>query len=59
MGRANLSRLGSLPPQYWLGGFLSFVIVFGMIVSVPRVGLATASTALVVAQIVTAAAFPG
>ena len=53
-GRVDFGGLGSVPPFYWLGGVFGVGIVLAMILAVPRVGLAVATTALVVAQLISA-----
>lgn len=51
---AGLMRLGSAPPLSWFGGALGVLIIVGVAVSMPKVGVGKATTAIVAAQLLTA-----
>ncbi|MEW6183902.1 MAG: DMT family transporter [Bacillota bacterium] len=52
----GFSRLHHIPWFAWSGGVLGVLIIYGVAKSIPKVGVAPATTAIVVAQILTAAA---
>ncbi|MEW6172493.1 MAG: DMT family transporter [Bacillota bacterium] len=52
----GFSRLHHVPWFAWSGGILGVLIIYGVARSIPKVGVAPATTAIVVAQIMTAVA---
>ena len=54
VGSGSLRKLWSAPWYLWLGGVLGVAIVFTVAASIPRVGVAPATTAIIVAQVLTA-----
>jgi len=54
MGKGNIARAGSAPWYYFLGGLLIVLITYGVTASIPKLGVANATTAIVTAQIFSA-----
>ncbi len=54
LGTGNLALLKQAPWYTYLGGVLGVLIIFGVAVSIPRVGVANATTAIIIGQLVTA-----
>ncbi|MDN5344250.1 MAG: bacterial/archaeal transporter family-2 protein [Clostridia bacterium] len=54
LGHGNLGRLWHCPWYLWLGGLLGVLITYGVVASIPRVGVALATTAIIVGQVSTA-----
>lgn len=54
LGRGNLAKLTEVPWYYFTGGLLLVVITYGVVASIPRLGVANATTAIVAAQVTTA-----
>lgn len=54
VGKGHLGALFSAPPYVYLGGVLGVLIVYGVVKSIPKVGVAPATTAIVVGQVLTA-----
>ncbi|QGP92092.1 Putative inner membrane exporter, YdcZ [Neomoorella glycerini] len=50
----SLSKLSHCPWYLWLGGLLGVLITYGVVASIPRVGVALATTAIIVGQVSTA-----
>ncbi len=55
LGKGDLARYADAPPYTYLGGVLSVVIIYLVVASIPRVGVAPATTAIIVGQVLTAA----
>lgn len=55
LGNGGLARLGQAPWFTLLGGILGAGIVFAVVGAMSRLGIATATTSILVAQILTAA----
>lgn len=55
MGGGSLMKLGQVPWYLYLGGILGVAIIYGVVRSIPEVGVAPATTAIIVGQILTAA----
>jgi transporter family-2 protein len=53
-GNGSLQKLWSAPWYTWLGGVLGVAIIFTVAASIPKVGVAAATTAIIVAQVLTA-----
>jgi transporter family-2 protein len=51
----GLSRLLCAPWYAYLGGLIAVLITYGVIVTIPKLGVATATTAIIVGQVGTAA----
>ncbi len=50
----NPGKLLSCPWYLWLGGIIGVLITYGVVASIPRVGVALATTAIIVGQVATA-----
>lgn len=55
-GDGDLRKIGGLPWYGYLSGLINVVIIYGVMVSIPRLGAAPATTAIVTGQVLTAAA---
>ena len=51
----SLSNYREIPWYYFMGGIMAIIITYGVIVSIPELGVAVATTAIVTAQVLTAA----
>lgn len=56
LGQGGLAKLSQAPWYVYLGGVLSVLIIYGVSVSIPKVGVGNATTMIVVCQIFTAVA---
>ena len=56
LGKGDLLKLPQAPWYTLLGGVLGVVIVYGVAFSIPKVGVALATTAIIVGQVSTALA---
>ncbi len=56
LGKGNLAKLSTVPWYYYLGGILIVLITYGVVASIPAVGVANATTFIVAAQVATAVA---
>lgn len=56
VGDGDWRRMGDLPWYGYLSGVINVVIIYGVMVSIPRLGAASATTAIVTGQVLTAAA---
>ncbi|MFZ5642756.1 MAG: DMT family transporter [Bacillota bacterium] len=54
LGDGNISLIGRVPYYIYLGGILGVVIVYTVARSIPKVGVAPATTAIILAQVLTA-----
>ncbi len=54
LGTGNFAVYAEAPWYTYLGGFLSVLIIFGVAVSIPKLGVCTATTAIIVGQVLTA-----
>lgn len=52
----SLSVFKGIPWYLYLGGLLGVIITYTVIISIPRLGVAIATTAIITAQVLTAAA---
>jgi transporter family-2 protein len=50
----NFSKLGQAPWYLYLGGLLNVAIIYAVVRSMPQIGVSNATTAIIVAQIMTA-----
>lgn len=54
MSFSSFGKAGELPWYAWLGGILNVLIIFAVVTVMPKIGVGNATTAIVVAQILTA-----
>jgi bacterial/archaeal transporter family-2 protein len=54
LGKGNIFKLAAAPWYSFLGGLLIVIITYAVVASIPRVGVANATTAIVAAQVITA-----
>ncbi|EEG76635.1 DMT family transporter [Dethiobacter alkaliphilus] len=54
LGQGNLSKVPQAPWYLYLGGLISVVIIYAVVASISRVGVASATTAIIVGQVGTA-----
>ena len=55
LSKGNLAKITEAPWYQYLGGLLIVLITYAVVVSIPRVGVANATTAIIAAQVTTAA----
>lgn len=51
LGKGNLGRMLQVPWYAYLGGVISVLIIYGVAASIPKVGVAVATTAIIVGQV--------
>jgi transporter family-2 protein len=56
LGNGNFGLMNQAPWYTYLGGLLNVLIIFGVVFSIPKVGVGNATTMIVVLQILTAVA---
>ncbi|MEW6522628.1 MAG: DMT family transporter [Bacillota bacterium] len=54
LGQGGLAKVISVPWYLLLGGPLSVIIIYGVVASIARVGVAPATTAIITGQVLTA-----
>lgn len=54
MGKGSLMRFAEAPWYAYLGGVISVLIIYLVAASIPQVGMANATTAIIVGQVLTA-----
>lgn len=54
LGDGQLGRFARSPWYTYLGGVLGVLIVYGVVRSIPKVGVAPATTAIILGQVLTA-----
>lgn len=54
MGQGDLVKISQVPWYLYLGGVLGVLITYGVIASIPKVGVTLATTAIIVGQVSTA-----
>jgi len=54
MGHGDLGRIAKGPWYTPLGGLIGVLIVWGVVASIPRLGVAVATTSIIVGQVLTA-----
>lgn len=54
IGQGNWSNFYQLPWYYYLGGLIGVLITYGVVISIPKLGVAVATTAIIVGQVLTA-----
>ncbi|MEN6389255.1 MAG: DMT family transporter [Syntrophomonas sp.] len=55
----NLEQLSQVPWYAFLGGILNVLIIYGVVKTIPQVGVGNATTAIIVTQILTAVLIDG
>jgi len=53
-GLGNLSKVSTAPWYVYLGGILNVLIIYAVVRSMPQIGVGNATTAIIVAQLITA-----
>lgn len=53
-GEGDLKKVASAPWYSYLGGILNIFILYGVMFSIPRLGVSNATTAIVASQVLTA-----
>ncbi len=51
LGKGSFLRAGEAPWYYYLGGFLGILITYGVVITIPKLGAAVATTAIIVGQV--------
>ena len=54
LGQGDIANYATAPWYAYLGGLISVLIIYGVIASIPKVGVALATTAIIVGQVSTA-----
>ncbi|TCL63762.1 transporter family-2 protein [Hydrogenispora ethanolica] len=54
LGNGSFAKMGSVPWFAWLGGPIGVAIIFGVAVSIPKLGVGVATTSIIAAQLLTA-----
>ncbi len=54
LGKGNLAALSQAPWYTYLGGVISVFIIYLVAASIPKVGVANATTAIIIGQVLTA-----
>lgn len=54
MGVANFNKINTVPWYAFLGGVLNVLIIYAIVRTMPKIGVGNATTAIIVAQILTA-----
>ena len=54
LGQGQLGKLGQVPWYGYMGGIISVLIIYGVVASMPKVGVANATTAIIVGQVTAA-----
>ncbi len=54
LGKGNMGKFMEVPWYAYLGGIISVLIIYGVAASIPKVGVALATTAIIVGQVSTA-----
>ena len=54
VGFGGLGKMGNAPWYAYLGGILNVVIIYAVVRSMPQIGVGNATTAIIVAQLITA-----
>lgn len=53
-GNGQFGKAGLVPWYAWLGGLLGVIIIIGVAMSIPKLGVGIATTAIIAAQLLTA-----
>lgn len=51
LGQGSLGKFAQAPWYSYLGGIIGVVIIYGVVASIPKVGVALATTAIIVGQV--------
>lgn len=54
IGHGNWANYSRVPWYYYLGGSIGVLITYGVVMSIPKLGAAVATTAIIVGQVLTA-----
>ncbi|HWQ74349.1 MAG TPA: DMT family transporter [Syntrophomonas sp.] len=54
VGFSNFGKIGQAPWYVMLGGVLNVIIIYAVVRSMPKIGVGNATTAIIVAQVLTA-----
>ncbi len=54
LGKGNLANFSKAPWYTYLGGVLNVLILYGVMFSIPKLGVANATTAIITGQVLTA-----
>jgi len=54
IGQGNWSNYSQIPWYYYLGGLIGVIITYGVVMSIPKLGVAVATTSIIVGQVLTA-----
>ncbi|MBP2633832.1 MAG: hypothetical protein H6Q70_4460 [Firmicutes bacterium] len=54
LGKIDLGEIGAAPWYSYLGGIISIFIIYLVAASIPKVGVANATTAIIIGQVLTA-----
>lgn len=54
MGKGDLALCSKAPWYLYLGGLIGVLITFGVVISIPKLGVAVATTAIIVGHVLTA-----
>lgn len=54
-GKGNFGNYSNVPWYYYTGGLIGVIITYGVIVTIPKLGAAVATTSIIVGQVLTAA----
>lgn len=54
LGNGNFNKFSAVPWFAWLGGPIGVAIIFGVAISIPKLGVGVATTAIIGAQLLTA-----
>ena len=54
IGFSNFGKIGQAPWYVMLGGVLNVIIIYAVVRSMPKIGVGNATTAIIVAQVLTA-----
>ncbi len=54
MGGNGFTKISDVPWYLWSGGLIGVLITYGVVASIPKVGVSVATTAIIVGQVTTA-----
>lgn len=54
-GKGDFKNYPTIPWYYYTGGIIGVIITYGVIVTIPKLGAAVATTSIIVGQVLTAA----
>ncbi len=53
-GKGNFANYRAVPWYYYMGGIIGVIITFGVVISIPELGAAVATTSIIVGQVLSA-----